>query len=421
VTGGAEAGPTPVLSRLARLAPPPGPIRLLAVAMLVNMVGSGLYLATAALFFVRFVGLSAQQVGLGLTLAMFAGIAALVPVGWVTDRVGSRAVFIALQFLQAVAMALFPLVHGFAAFLAVLCLAVIGTRTAQPVGSALIAELSGAEHRTRDRAHLRSVINLGVGIGLVLAGFVIASGSRTAYVVLIAANAASFAIAGLLLFRLPRTPAPAAPTRAGWTLAVRDRPYLVVAAVSGILACQYDLLTIVVPLWVVDHTAAPRWIVAGILVINTVLVVLFQVSAARGADGLAAAGRIGRRGGLFLLLGCGAFALAAGAPAVVAVVAVVLAAVLHTLGELHTTTSSFVFSYDLAQEHAHGQYQAAFSLATGVVRAAAPVLLTTACLSWGRPGWLAVGAAFGLAGLATPPLVRWAGHRSGRPGEAVRA
>ncbi|MFD6729924.1 MFS transporter, partial [Micromonospora aurantiaca] len=56
------------MGRLSPL-PPPGPLRTLAYATLVNTVGAGLWLAGGALYLTRDVGLSATSVGAGLTVA----------------------------------------------------------------------------------------------------------------------------------------------------------------------------------------------------------------------------------------------------------------------------------------------------------------------------------------------------------------
>lgn len=77
------------LRSIARAAfPPPGPIRILAAATFVNMVGSGFYLTSSLLFFTRVVGLTTNQVGFGLAVAALTGIACGVPLGHVADRVG---------------------------------------------------------------------------------------------------------------------------------------------------------------------------------------------------------------------------------------------------------------------------------------------------------------------------------------------
>ena len=42
------------------------------------------------------------------------------------------------------------------------------------------------------------------------------------------------------------------------------------------------LLSLVIPLWIVQRTEAPTWTVSALLVLNTLSVVLFQVRVAGG-------------------------------------------------------------------------------------------------------------------------------------------
>ncbi|MGJ5759419.1 hypothetical protein [Streptomyces galbus] len=69
------------------------------------------------------------------------------------------------------------------------------------------------------------------------------------------------------------TPAPAGPR---WG-ALRDRPYLLLTALDGLMAVQFKVLTVAVPLWLVGQTDAPRWLVFGTMLTGTVIVVLFGV------------------------------------------------------------------------------------------------------------------------------------------------
>jgi ABC-type nitrate/sulfonate/bicarbonate transport system permease component len=68
----------------------PGPRRILANASFVNMVGSGMWMAAAALYFTRSVGLSVAEVGLGMGIGTAVGPLAGIPVGRLADGRGPR-------------------------------------------------------------------------------------------------------------------------------------------------------------------------------------------------------------------------------------------------------------------------------------------------------------------------------------------
>lgn len=108
------------------------------------------------------------------------------------------------------------------------------------------------------------------------------------------------------------------------------------------------------------------------------------------------------------LVSCSLISLSAGTPTWVAVTLLVVAMVIHTIGELWHAAAGFEVSYALAPHHATGQYLGVFGLGGGLAEALGPGLLIWLCISWGRPGWYVVGALFTLTGLAVPPAVRWA-------------
>jgi predicted MFS family arabinose efflux permease len=56
------------------------------------------------------------------------------------------------------------------------------------------------------------------------------------------------------------------------------------AALGGL-----PLLSLIIPLWIVQRTDTPTWMALSLLVLNTLSVVLFQVRIARGATGLGGA------------------------------------------------------------------------------------------------------------------------------------
>ncbi|NEC19594.1 MFS transporter, partial [Streptomyces parvus] len=95
-----------------RWIPAAGPARGLAVAQLVNSLGDGAYYVCSALYFSQVVGLSAAQIGLGLTVAWGVGAVAGVPLGNLADRRGPRGTAVALALATAVCVAAFLTVRS---------------------------------------------------------------------------------------------------------------------------------------------------------------------------------------------------------------------------------------------------------------------------------------------------------------------
>lgn len=174
------------------------------------------------------------------------------------------------------------------------------------------------------------------------------------------------------------------------------------------MAVQFKVLTVAIPLWLVTATTAPRWLISGTMLINTIIVIALQIRASRSIDSPAAGGTAYRRAGVAFLVSCSLISLSAGIPAWAAATLLLAAVVIHTIGELWHSAAGFEVSFALAPQHATGQYLGVFGLGAGVAEALGPTLLISLCITWGRPGWYVVGALFTLTGLAAPLAVRWA-------------
>ena len=79
------------------------------------------------------------------------------------------------------------------------------------------------------------------------------------------------------------------PPTTGWSTprALRNRGFLALMTCDGVLGTNQVLLNIVIPLWLVEETDAPRVLLAWLFGTNTVMAVLLQVAAARGVNSVA--------------------------------------------------------------------------------------------------------------------------------------
>nr|WP_042179560.1 MFS transporter [Kibdelosporangium sp. MJ126-NF4]CEL13889.1 putative membrane transport protein [Kibdelosporangium sp. MJ126-NF4]CTQ88257.1 putative membrane transport protein [Kibdelosporangium sp. MJ126-NF4] len=392
-------------------------MRRLAAAQLTNSIGDGAFYVTSALYFTRVVGLSATQVGLGLTIGWAVGFLAGVPLGHLADRRGPRATAILLAVATALTISAFLLVRSFWPFLLAVCLYTSSQCGLTGARQALLAGLVPAEQRTRTRAVIQAAINGGIAVGAGIGGLALYVDTESAYLVVFAVDAISFLVCAAILRALPDVP-PAAAT--GQKMAVlRDRPYALLALLNTIMLLHVPMITLATPLWIVRHTDAPRWMVSAILLLNTVSVVLLQVRVARQVTSLATAARSLRRAGVTLLVSCVGFALSAlGTSAWIAAGILLAAALVQTYGEMMQSAGAWEISFALAPPDKHGQYQGLFGNGLAVARVIAPLLLTTLIVTWGIPGWLVLGAVFLTTGLLIGPAVRWAERTRAHTGTA---
>jgi MFS family permease len=387
------------------LVPESGPQRRLALATFVNAVGTGAFINTSALFFTRAVGLPTAQVGIGLTVAGAIGLAAGVPAGHVADRWGPRRTWLIALCAEALAMGAYVFVRTFWPFLVLACVNALATAASRAAAAPVDRRLAGADLSVL-LGRLRAIVNLASSLGLVVAAVSVQLDTRTAYLVLVLVNAVSFAGAGVVVATLPPVPPlPAPPERRRW-IALRDPPYVTITALDAVLSLQFPVLTFALPLWVVDHTSAPRWVVPVDALINTVLCAVLQVRVSRAVRTPAEGARTARQASLVLLAAFMLVAVAAGLPWWAAMFVLMAAMVVQTIGEIQTAAAGYALSFGLAPPHAQGQYSGLFGMGTGMASAAGPVLLGALCLSWGRPGWLVLGMLMVVAGVLNPVVVK---------------
>ncbi|MFF0425708.1 MFS transporter [Streptomyces sp. NPDC004520] len=391
-----------------------GPQRALIVASFVSRVGNGLFNTAAMLYFTLVVHLPAVQVGLGLTIAGLVGLLAGIPAGNLADRYGPRTVWLTAAMAQAVTMAAFVLIDGWATFTLIATLDRLAATAGNAAGGALIAR-AGGERPAAFRARLRTFVNIGVVLGTLGAAFAVTVDTRAAYTVLILANAASFAGAGLIgLVGVPNyQPLPRPEEHRRWAV-LADRPYVTFTALYGAMGLQYQTVALLLPIWLAAHTDAPRWTVAAVNAVNSGVCILLQSRIGSRVETPRQGGRAFRVAGLLFLVSCPLMALTADVPAWVAPVLAILAVCVHSLGEVWESSGGWTIAFDLAPDHAQGQYQGFFGIGFNAGQALAPAVLTTAVLGLGHAGWLLLGAFFAAVGAAGPPVVAWA-ERTRRP------
>jgi MFS family permease len=381
-------------------------MRVLAAANLARTVGTGILLSTGILYFVKILELPIGRVGIGLSCAAVLGMLSSVPAGHLADVFGARTTSIVFVALQGAAACGYIFVGGFGGLLVAAGAAAVADAAANAARGALVAAVMPQPDRVRARAYLRSATNVGVSVGAVIGGVALGDGRRAAFVVVLLIAGACFAVGGLTYLALPAVRPRPRPVEGSRLVALRDRPFLGMTLVNAVLVMNGGILTIALPIWISEHTSAPAMLYSALLLVNTVLVIALQVRMSRDVTDVPRGAAALRRAGLLLAVCCLIFPLSSGVSTGVAVAIVTVGVLVHVVGELLHSAGSWAVSYELAPDHAQGQYQGLFGLGAQLGSAVMPSAATALIIGYGWLGWLGFAALMAAAGLVAPTVAR---------------
>ena len=411
-----------MLERLQRLLPPPGHRRRYVALSSIDAFGTGMFIPVSVLFLTRIVGISAVDVGIGLTVAGVASLLAEPVTGALGDRYDARHVAVAGYAVCAAGFAAYAFVDSFVSFLLLASVIQVFERVASSARTLVALSLATEiADRVTFLAYERSTRNLGYGLGGLLASLALISDSRPAYAAVLLVNALTFALGAGIVLRLPHArPVPAAAEAGGYRHVLRDRPYIALAVMTALMWLDDSLLRVALPLWIVRRTSVSPSTTGVYFALNTALVVALQVRTSAGAADARGAARAYWRAALALVATCGLFTLSAETHTLATVGVLTLAVVALTLAELYLSAAQWGASIALVREEMRGRYLGVFSTAIGVQRAFGPVLITVALVHGGGWGWLALGCFFALAGGGARRVALHQADRGDRRAELAR-
>jgi MFS family permease len=381
--------------------------RLLPNVWLAFYFGQGLAGTGALLYLAGPVHLSVGAVGGCMTAAGLLGLLAAVPAGRACDRFGPKRVLVAALAAMMLAAFGFLAVRTVPEALGVACLYCAACQSAYTCRGAL-AVLIAPDDPARLNAALYRAGNVGYALATPIIGGSAARGTTTAYrsVLLGAAAAFSLAAVACVLVRVRRPVGDGAARARGRRVArpLRDTRFLALTGLYAVTSLQFMITEFALPLWVVDHTRAPRVVVGAAALISTVFVVAAQPTASRRISSTGRAAGAMAASGIAAGAGCLALAASHGRGPVSAAVLVLVGAAALAAAEVVQVVGAITLSYRLAPLSAIGSYQGVFSLGLGLAMAAGPVVLARTVLRPGA-GWVDVAVLLAVAGLLVPAVV----------------
>ena len=166
------------------------------------------------------------------------------------------------------------------------------------------------------------------------------------------------------------------------------------------------LLNIVIPLWLVQETDAPRVLLAFLFGTNTVMCIFLPMAAARGVKDVGTALRAIRFSAAFFVVSCLITAYTHDTVGWVTIALVWLGHVTVTGAELFSSAGEWGLQAELSDPARRGEYQGVSQLGFTVGSVWAPAAYTFLAMEWGTPGWLVIAAIVVAAAIGIHPASR---------------
>jgi MFS family permease len=394
------------------------PVGTVYLATLVMSVGKGAWFTAWVMFLTRSVGLSPAQFGIGVTAAGVVGLFVGAPFGYLADRIGAREMIVVLGIVQGLALFSFAFLDDFLAIMVSTCVLTAGERSTPGIRIALLSGLTAGRERLTAIATTHVMTQAGIAVGAVGGAVVLVLDTRPGYLGLVTFCGAVSALAALLLLRVPHVDSLRDKKVERGVLVLRDRPFLLLAFLNGLLALNWGMLQPGISLWVEAHTAAPLWLMGPIMGGNAVVFVLFMNRVNRSGSTVTGAARLGLRSGIVLAVSCLIFATTYHGSGPWVQVVLLVAAAVHVVGEMFFVGSGYGVSVGLTPEDAHGEYQGVFLSGQTAAMMLAPGIMTALLVGMGIGGWLVLAALYLVGGLGTVAVSAWALRQREQPARA---
>lgn len=403
--------PAGVRGTFARVLPDTYLARRLAVQSVLFKAGDGTFTTGSAVFFTQVVGLSIAQVGLGLTLAGVASGLAAIPAGRLVDRIGPKRTWAIGALLCGLMFLAWPFIGGFTAYAVMVSAYEIVENTANAGQQAYVLDVVPAKDRVRTQAYLYSAMNTGSTIGALIGGIALAFDNLQVMRWIPLLTVVLFFVNAFYLTRLPKAPRDQrtreeARRRPDGPSALKNRGYMALQFFMGTLWTNQTLLSVLIPLWLVEETDSPHWLLAWLFGTNTVLCIVLPQFTSVGVRTIGdALGRLRWSAGFFML-SCLITMVTHSTAGLITALLVWLGHLTVTGAELATGSAGWAFQSQLQDPRRRGEYGSITSLFNGLGMRWAPALYTWMAMEWRHVGWLLIGLIVVLAAVGAHPAAR---------------
>lgn len=393
----------------------------------VSALGSGMLYPLTTLYLTRVRGFGPQGAGAYFALVAVTSIGVSPTGGWAADRLGARTSAVAGALLQASGAALLGMTTTSALLVASSVLVGAGNGVFCPALTPLVRGLAMPEERPRAFSARLVTMNLGIGLGAVSGGAIVARlGDGDGYPLLYALNAASYVVFAAVIRAVgpPPAVAPAADPRhgaardgtRGYAAALGDRRFRrLLMAHTLLVLFGYSQLDSAVPVLLSTRLGVAAPVIGGLVTVNTAAVVALQHLVTRSTRGRAR-GTLLRSVGVAWAVAYTLIASGASVDPMLRVPLLGLFAVVFALGECLYAPSFQPMVTELSPERSTGRYGALAAMSWEVGTMAGPAV-GIMLVAWGGllPYWSVYCGGLLAASLLLAPLGSRSASRAGSP------
>lgn len=377
-------------------------------SVLIDTVGTGMWIPVSLIFFTRAAHIPATQVGGALTIGGIVGLLCGPIGGTLVDRWGPAPFALLSMLIRAMIFVVYPFVGSAWQVAALSAVFAASDRLFWTSNAPLLYQLASGRELDSLLGSQSMVRVIGIGIGAAVSG--VLAGSISGLDLLSYCNAASYIVASIALwlsFSRPtlarkRTVDPASSSSAGnWRTVLADRPYVLLCFVYQLYVFGSESLVVILPLVAVETLHGPVWLAGGSVVVGNIVLVTAQKPVIRLSR------RWPRRNGILTAtpLFIAAFAVMIAGPILHGagvVIAVMAASILGVLSEAFYTPLLTSAANEVAPDALRGRYSAMLQLTWGISGVISPALFTSLLSVGNSVLWLSL---VGMMAVTVPGLI----------------
>ncbi len=355
-------------------------VRRVLLGNALSAIGSGLTMPLLIVYLGQVRGLGTAVAGMVVAYVAVVSLILLPVSGTSVDRFGPRPVLFVGLIVEAVGVALLTQVNSVGSAFAVATVVAMGGSFVWGPQSALLGRLAGPEQRQRVFGIQFMLLNLGIGIGGIIAALIVDVGSPDTFTILYLGDAATYLLYVGALLTLPGVGVGPAPRedgddqQGGYREVLRDRVLLRIAVLGLVLlTCGYGSIEIGLPVFITIINGLDVSWVAVAFTVNTMTIVLLQLVSLRfmknRSRSLLMVTVAALWGASWLIIG-----LTGLLPAAASVVLICLSTLVFALGETLWAPIAPALINDLAPDHLRGRYNSIQGVVWGISGALGPAL-----------------------------------------------